>query len=133
MNPAYVWGAASLLPGAPGDCSGKIYAIFFSCGVLVTRGESRLIADAWDGWKFDKVMYDEMKRLAIVFMTMPPSPGKQKRLRGHMGIIIKVEVQNGETVYLMANAQLSAGFVVVWVKKDTWPFRYFDWARQTAP
>jgi hypothetical protein len=30
LNPQYVWGAAGLDPGAPGDCSGKLYAIFFS-------------------------------------------------------------------------------------------------------
>ena len=30
MNPAYVWGASKLEPGAVGDCSGKIYAIFRS-------------------------------------------------------------------------------------------------------
>ena len=29
-NPAYIWGAAGLAPGAPGDCSGKLYAILFS-------------------------------------------------------------------------------------------------------
>lgn len=29
LNPFYVWGAAGLKPGAPGDCSGKMYAIFF--------------------------------------------------------------------------------------------------------
>lgn len=30
LNPKYVWGAAGLDPGSPGDCSGKLYAIFFS-------------------------------------------------------------------------------------------------------
>jgi hypothetical protein len=30
LNAVYVWGAAGLEPGAPGDCTGKAYAIFSS-------------------------------------------------------------------------------------------------------
>jgi hypothetical protein len=125
LNPAYVWGAASLLPGAPGDCSGKIYAILASCGVPVQRITSRMIASGFDGWNFPKAAYTDIKRLALYFMTLTSD-----RPEGHMGMISAVLLPEGKSrQYVLAHESTSAGFITTPVKVGYWTYRSFSKAR----
>jgi hypothetical protein len=126
LNPAYIWGAAGLLPGAPGDCSGKIYAILASCGISVERLTAAMIAAGDDGWGFPKAAFDEIRPLALYFMTMTPN-----RPRGHMGIVIYIlpSVAGEPPVIMLAHASTTAGFIAVPVKPESWARTRFDWAR----
>jgi cell wall-associated NlpC family hydrolase len=121
FNPIYLWGGTSLLPGAPGDCSGKIYAIFASCGVPVQRLTAKMMAAGFDGWNFPKVDYAHVRPLAVFYMTMV-----ENRPQGHMAIIQKT---TSPGVYIMLHMSSTAGFVAVTVKAGTWPYKHFDWAR----
>lgn len=124
LNPAYVWGAADLKPGVPGDCSGKLYAIFKSCGVDVKRTQSIKMAAGLSGWGFEYVDYFEAKSLALVFMTTIPG-----RPQGHVGVLI-------DNVFLgitrMAHASSKWGFIAVTVEPDEDNYYYpkIDWLRQ---
>lgn len=124
LNPAYVWGAHKLLPAQPGDCSGKLYAIFASCGVQVIRTTANRMAAGLDGWNFPKVLYPDMKILAIVHMTV-----KATRPQGHVGIIVVVLSKNQ---YSMAHASESAGFIAVKVFPGSWVHKVFNWSRHTT-
>lgn len=124
MNPAYAWGASDLEPGVPGDCSGKLYAIFKSCGVNVRRTTSVNMAAGLSGWGFEYVDYFEAQRLALVFMTTIPG-----RPQGHVGVLI-------EDVFLgitrMAHASSKWGFIAVTVEpaKNNYYYPKIDWLRQ---
>jgi hypothetical protein len=124
LNPAYVSGAHELLPASPGDCSGKLYAIFASCGVQVIRTTANRMAAGLDGWNFAKVLYPDMRILAVVHMTV-----KKTRPQGHVGIIVVVI---GNQQYSMAHASESAGFIAVKVFPGSWVHKDFDWSRQTT-
>jgi cell wall-associated NlpC family hydrolase len=82
LNPAYAWGAAGLEPGAVGDCSGKLFAICFSCGVPLQRTTAARMAEGQDGWDFPIVSIERVKALALVHMTT-----QEHRPLGHVGML----------------------------------------------
>lgn len=134
MNPAYVWGASGLSPGAPGDCSGKIYAIFASCDVRdrdgkpVKRSTSLRMAQGKDGWNFPYVGYDDMNELAIYFMTMKP-----ERPDGHVGLIFRrYKPDDKHTTYELAHASSSLGFTSwgILPEMSNWAYKTFSGATQ---
>ncbi|MFA4845086.1 MAG: hypothetical protein WC654_00820 [Patescibacteria group bacterium] len=114
LNPAYLWGGASLKPGAEKDCSGSLYSYFRACGCEdedgrpIQRTTANRMAAGLDGWGFPEVAFGQARKLAIVHMTMPAKPGKAVRINGHVGILI-VDVQTGVT--RMAHASSSWGFI----------------------
>jgi hypothetical protein len=111
LNAAYVWGAAKLKVGAPGDCSGKLSAVCQSCGVRVRRMRARDMGEGLDGWNFPEVTFEQAKALAIVIMTL-----QKKRPNGHVGMLAK-DVYGGR-ITLMAHASSRWGFMLVNVEKS---------------
>lgn len=123
MNPAYAWGGSSMEIGAPGDCSGKLRAIFASCGFMVQRVTSAQMYDGLGGWsqfKFHKE-FAKGKRFTLVFFTLPPKPGKPLRINGHVGMLNQ-DVYEGE-ITKMAHAG-GQGFVEVVLDKQSYYFKY---------
>lgn len=117
LNPAYVWGAAGLEPGDPGDCSGKLYAILASCGVPVQRVPARMMAAGLGGWRFPRVSFRQGSELSIVIMTTQPH--KPSRKYGHVGITTDdVYEVNGIPVTRMAHASSHWGFIEVTIKRE---------------
>lgn len=119
LNPAYLWGGDSLKPGAPGDCTGKLYAILASCGFPVQRIPATMIYNQKGGWRFPIVIYAEGKMLAIVIMT-----AKKNRPHGHAGILM-TDVQFGKLAK-MAHASSSAGFIQVILKPGSYWYPKID-------
>lgn len=117
LNAAYVWGADNLEPGKPGDCSGKIWARFFTCGCKVRRVTANWMARGKAGWGdfSPKVPFEEGRRLYLVHLTFSPH-----RPYGHVGILTSdvVEDHLGRYVATMAHASSSYGFIESTVIKD---------------
>lgn len=119
LNPAYLWGGASLEPGAEKDCSGSIYSYFASCGVAeIIRTTAARMHAGKDGWgAFHIIAYNEAHKLAIVIMTCTAD-----RPNGHVGILYS-DVQYG--VAKMAHASSKYGFIAVILRSDKKGNYYF--------
>jgi len=105
LNPAYVFGAAGIDPGVPGDCSGKVRAILMAAGIKLERMRASDISQAKDGWRFPVVMYSAARPGAVVVMTL-----QKHRPNGHVGMLVE-SVQDGKT--RMAHASSTWGFIAV--------------------
>ncbi len=97
MAPIYDWGEAKLKAqypdtwqqerlkqGASGDCSGKVWAIFFRCGKLVSRITAKEMAAGKGGWKGHNVAFSKAKQASLAFFTFKPI----LRVNGHVGILL---------------------------------------------
>jgi len=123
LNPVYIWGAAGLAPGAPGDCSGKLYAILASCGFPVQRVPVSYIARRQAGWCFPFIAYAEGKSLALVIMTT-----QAHRKHGHIGML-RTDVQWGK-IAKMAHASSRLGFTQVVLAPGQPMYKYVDFLMQ---
>jgi len=106
LNPAYAWGGAGLKPGAPGDCSGKLFAIFFRCGVPVTRVTAHMMGQGLGGWDFPTAFVQGGRPHWLVLMTL-----QSHRPQGHIGLLMSSVTFDGPAK--MAHASGSMGFIIV--------------------
>lgn len=131
LNPAYDWGAKNIGVGAVGDCSGKVYAIFSSCGFMVQINNAHDMKAGFGGWKqFPPIPFAEGKKCSLIWFTFPPKPGKQKRVNGHIGILIE-DVYDGK-VTRMAHTILKTGFTSVPIEPGNYYYRYMSGLRGRA-
>jgi hypothetical protein len=105
LNPAYMMvNKISLDPGAPGDCSGKIWAIFASCGLPVLRITAYDMHRNLGNWRFPDVVEEDAKRYALVWFTFT-----KDRPYGHIGLLTFTKKDG----WKMAHASQRLGFIEV--------------------
>jgi hypothetical protein len=84
------WQIKRLEPGAPGDCSGKMQAIYYWIGKFVKRITSVEMAEGKGGWKGKYVAYAKAPPASIAFFTF-----KTNRPNGHVGELVD-ETRDGK-------------------------------------
>lgn len=110
----------------PGDCSGKLAAIFLSCGVAVHRTTARVMAMGKEGWNFPVTQLNDMQMLALSFFTLTSA-----RENGHVSIIHAVLADG---TFVMAHASVSMGFstAIIDPNKNNYWARNWSTARQAG-
>ncbi len=100
LSPRYLWQAQGGV-GEPGDCSGKLFAYCFRCGVkdkkglAVKRLTSMDMCSGKGGWNFPKTTFEEAKELALICMRMNYKKSRCKgksdneRCIDHIGILME--------------------------------------------
>jgi cell wall-associated NlpC family hydrolase len=78
------WQAERLKPGAMGDCSGKMQAIYYWAGLFVRRCTAADMAEGKYGWKGKLVSFSSAKKGSLIFFTF-----KSTRVNGHVGELIE--------------------------------------------
>jgi len=123
LNPAYLWGGASLAPGSEKDCSGALDAYFRTCGARTgqPRTTAARMGQGRDGWDYPLIPFEGARKLAIMTMTMPPARNKPVRVEGHVGILIN-DVSYGVT--RMAHASSKWGFIASLVEQSDTNYYY---------
>jgi len=114
MAPFYDWGEAKLKAkfpdswqqerleqGASGDCSGKVFAIFFRCGKLVGRDTAKEMAAGKSGWVGRNVAYSKAKQASLAFFTFKPI----LRVNGHVGILLDDTSRNDHNSLAHASSE----------------------------